>query len=141
RIARAIACDGVLFCVDPWPDVDGRPDPCWLICKRHLQRARVWNRVKILRGLSSEVVTAIPLNIDFAFIDGDHSWSCIENDWQIVSTRLVAGGIVCLHDVVVPAAEPWFQPESTKFYREVIENDRRFNILEVVRTLSVLQKR
>jgi predicted O-methyltransferase YrrM len=54
RIAAALAPDGILFCVDPWPEVNGKPNPCWLICDRHLRRSNVRDRIKILRGFSSE---------------------------------------------------------------------------------------
>src|SRR5438128_6883836 len=31
RSSDLLAKTGVLFCVDPWPDVRGQPNPCWQI--------------------------------------------------------------------------------------------------------------
>src|SRR4051794_4248360 len=54
RIAKALAPEGTLFCVDPWPEAPGQPNPCWLICQRHLRRSGVNHRIEIVRGFSHE---------------------------------------------------------------------------------------
>jgi hypothetical protein len=93
RIAAVLASTGVLFCVDPWPEVSGRQNPCWQICDRHLRRSHLRRRIQIVRGYSGEMEAQIPGNLDFAFIDGDHSWNGISTDWQIVAPRIAPGGV------------------------------------------------
>jgi len=60
RIAGALAPDGFLYCVDPWPENGWGENPCWSICRRHLRRSGMTNRVRILRGCSREMARQIP---------------------------------------------------------------------------------
>jgi predicted O-methyltransferase YrrM len=141
RIAKALASDGALYCVDPWPAADGRLNPCWLICERHLRRSNVWDRIKILRAYSANTEPQLLPDFDFVFIDGDHSWSGIETDWRIVARRLAQGAVICLHDVVVPAEEPWRHFGSVEFYNDVISKDDNFDTIETVYSMAVLRKK
>ena len=102
HIAEALAPDGVLFCVDPWPKLNLNENPNWLICERNLRRSSVLPRIKILRAVSASVRDQLPKDLDFAFVDGDHSWKGIEADWLIVSSRAKRGAVICLHDAVSP---------------------------------------
>ncbi len=140
-IASSLAPGGKLYCIDPWPDAKGRPNPCWQICVRHLRRTGVLGRVQFIRHLSSEVGEELPCGLDFAFVDGDHSWSGISTDWKLVCDRLRSGGIVCLHDTVVPPAEPWRHPDSVRYFEEVVLRDPRFDVIEVVHSMSVLRRK
>ncbi len=140
RIARALARGGILHCVDPWPENESGENPCWSICQRHLRRSGVKERIRILRGYSREMVGQIPETLDFAFVDGDHSWEGITTDWKIVSERMLVGGVVCLHDSFVPAGEEWRYADSCAYFEEVIRNDLRFSLIEVVHSLAVLRK-
>lgn len=141
HIVRGMAPQGVLYCIDPWPEDDGKPNPCWSITERHFKRSKIWDRVKILRDFSSQVQSKIPDQLDFAFIDGDHSWEGIETDWAIVAPKIKSGGILCLHDSVTPEPEPWRVLGSTRFYAEVISKDPSFEVVEIVYSLAVLRKK
>jgi predicted O-methyltransferase YrrM len=140
RIARALAPDGLLHCVDPWPENEAGENPCWSICQRHLRRSGVKNRIRLLRGYSREMASQIPEKLDFAFVDGDHSWEGIKTDWTIVSEKMLFGGVVCLHDSVVPMGEDWRHADSCVYFEEVIRKDPRFSIIELVHSLAVLRK-
>jgi predicted O-methyltransferase YrrM len=37
--------------------------------------------------------------IDFLFIDGDHSYEGVKRDWEMYSTLVRKGGIIAFHDV------------------------------------------
>ena len=141
RIVQAMAPAGVLHCVDPWLEIGGKPNPCWRIAQRHLRRSDVLSRVRIHRDVAANVRDAIPTELDFAFIDGDHSRKGIETDWAIVAPRIQPGGIVCLHDSVTPASEPWRMLDSVKYFAEVIAKDPRFEQLAIVHSLAILQRR
>jgi predicted O-methyltransferase YrrM len=140
RIAGAIVGNGLLYCVDPWPDVAGRPNPCWHITQRHLKRTKTLGRITFIRGLSADVQHLIPNGLDFVFIDGDHSWQGIEVDWSIVATRVVPNGIVCMHDVVTPPEQPWRTLDSVRFFQNVVLNDQRFKLVEVTHSMAVLKR-
>lgn len=141
RITRGLAPDGVLYCVDPWREVGGKPNPCWRICRRHLRRSGALGSVRILRGLSVDVAHLLPAAIDFAFIDGDHSYEGLAADWAIVSRRLMAGGVVCLHDTVATDDPRGAVLPSVAYYDEVIARDPAFERIEVVHRMAVLRRR
>jgi len=142
RIAGALAPGGLLYCVDPWPATEEKRgnNPCWSICERHLRRSGVKNRIRILRGYSREMANRVPAQLDFAFVDGDHSWEGIKADWTIVSEKMLPGGVVCLHDSFTPAGQDWRHLDSCVYFEKVIQNDARFSVIEVVHSLAVLRK-
>ncbi len=140
RIAQMLAPSGRLYCVDPWPEDDGRPNPNLRIFERHLRRTRLSDRIEVVRGFSGLVGDRLPQRVDFAFIDGDHSWEGIETDWKLISPRIKAGGCVCLHDTAVPSDEPWRQPPSVRFFDERIAADPDFSLLETVDSMQVVKK-
>ena len=141
KIAKALAPDGYLICIDPWPEEGAKANPCRLIFARNLRRAGVRERVKVLCAFSRDVESELPADLDFVFIDGDHSWEGIETDWNIVSPRMKQGGIVCLHDTVIPAAESWRAFPSVDYYRQVIAKDELFERVEEVCSMTVLKRR
>ena len=140
-IARSLANGGQLWCVDPWPEDRGLENPCFSIFRRHVSRSGVEGRVRIVRESSGAVTDQLPFELDFAFIDGDHSWAGVDTDWQLVSPRIVSGGYVCLHDSVVPPGEPWRRGlESNRYFDDVIRADNRFHVEETVHSLAVLRR-
>jgi predicted O-methyltransferase YrrM len=140
RIARALAPTGRLYCVDPWPEGDRGEHPCLSICQRHLRRSGVKSRVRILRGYSREMMDRIPDKLDFAFVDGDHSWEGVKIDWTVVSQKMILGGVVCLHDSLVPVGEDWRYLDSCVYFEDVIRADSRFSVIDEVHSLAVLRK-
>ncbi len=141
RIASALAPDGVLFCVDPWPEVNGRLNPCFEICQRHLDRTLTKSRIQVVREFSRNLAgKQIPMEIEFAFIDGDHSWAGIEADWRLIAPRVVIGGVVCLHDTATPLFEPWRRPDSNRFYEETIAQDLAFREMETVHSMRIIRR-
>ena len=131
----------MLHCVDPWFDLRGRANPSRLIALRHLRRSSMIDRCTIHRDLSTNAQGALPAELDFAFIDGDHSWAGVETDWRIVAPRIMRGSCVCLHDSLTPATEPWRKLDSQRFFSEVIALDPAFELVESVHSLVVLRKR
>lgn len=73
------------------------------------------------------------------FVDGDHSWDGIETDWDIVRQKLRRGGVVCLHDAIVPIGNPR-RLNSARFYEEVIEKDRDFVAIGWVDSMVALRR-
>ena len=141
-IARALGDGGKLYCIDPWPDTPGgAANPGFRMFSRHLRRLGLADRVVVLRGFSAEVTDRIPGGLDFIFVDGDHSRAGIEGDWKIVKAKLRPGGIVCLHDTVIPPQEPWRTLDSVRFFEEVISGDPDFRLVRQVHSMTVLEKR
>ena len=131
-IASAMKEGGTLFCVDPWPGTGSRRDPSLKIFEREIVRHRLQDKIRMLRGRSCDVASAIPEAVDFIFVNGDHSLRGISFDWSLVKARLLRGGFACLHDVYVPKDEAWRQLDSARFFSECIVDDPDFHVVDRV---------
>lgn len=140
-IANALNSRGKLYCVDPWEPHNGRENPCWTICRRELKRDDLLSSVIFLQGKSIDMEAVMPAEFDFIFVDGDHTYEGLRDDWGIVLRRLKVGGIVCLHDTTVPEAEPWRQFGSVDFFKEIIRTHPQFEWLECCYSLNILKRR
>lgn len=139
-IAASLALGGRLYCIDPWEPRRGRENPCLSICRRELRKRGLLERVEFVRAESRRAEERLPGGFDFAFIDGDHSLEGIRIDWEIVGRQLAPGGVVCLHDSLVPAAEPWRRPPSVAYFAEVIARSQDFEMIDSCDTLAVLKR-
>jgi Methyltransferase domain len=99
-------------------------------------------KVKLVRELSTEVGRKVPEEVDYVFIDGDHSLRGSTADWTFWSERVGQGGIIALHDTILPI-DKTEQSElgSHKYFRSEIQQDPRFEIVGQQDSLSVLKKR
>jgi predicted O-methyltransferase YrrM len=136
RLRAAMAPDGVLVAVDPFPR--GR-----LGVSLHRRIARrvvaavprgtvLWLETSGAEAVRDPRVLAAPF--DFLFIDGDHSWQGIAGDWQGWTPLLAPGAVVGLHD-----SRATDGAESERFTREVVLRDPRFRVVEELETLTVLE--
>lgn len=139
-IARALADDGKLVCVDPWESKPGKEHPCFSICLRELQRQGVLAKVEFLKGFSHEAEAQMPKECDFVFVDGDHSYQGLETDWGITLRRLKPGGIVCFHDTTVPPGETQRDFGSVRYFNEVIQPHTDFEWIDGCYSLNVLRR-
>ena len=136
EMAAALPPHGKLYCIDPYPSAD-----CLLhVARREMRRKGVHDRVSFLRCTSREALSRLPESIDFAFIDGDHSYDGLRNDWLIVRQLLRGGGIAAFHDTN-RVADFVNTSGAIEFYDEVISSDRDFDHLETVASLNVLRRR
>src|ERR1700722_11855413 len=54
RIAKAMAADGTLYCVDPWEAVKGNINPCHAIFQRQVRRAGLTEKIRVLQTISTQ---------------------------------------------------------------------------------------
>lgn len=141
-IAKALDINGKLFCVDPFEEKNGKKNPGYIMALRQFKKYDVNKKVTFLLGYSTNqaIISQIPNQLDFVFIDGDHSYEGLKNDWQIVLNKLIVGGIVCLHDTTIPKEEPYKNFGSVQFFNENISFDKRFELLENVYSMNVLKR-
>jgi predicted O-methyltransferase YrrM len=78
--------------------------------------------------------------VDFVFIDGDHTYEGLQEDWVAWSELVQAGGIIALHDSRSTPDRNLEQAGSARFTRDVILNDCRFETVETVDSLTVLRR-
>ena len=144
RLRRVMAPDGVLLGVDPFPK--GR---LGFSAQRRIARREVarvpngevrWERKAGVEA-AREWAARGGAPVDFVFIDGDHSFEGLRGDWEAWSGLVAEGGVVALHDSCSSAGRRIEDAGSVRYTREVIRRDPRFEVVEVVDTLTVLRRR
>ena len=107
---------GHLWAVDPhfqnhWSD--NHAEDTYGAMTRHLRAmGQAGKRVTIIRQTTEKAVDQLPPSIDFAFIDGDHSYDGVKLDWDAIRPRLAAFGIVIFHDTL------WDRHRNDPYYRK-----------------------
>jgi hypothetical protein len=134
-----MAPDAVLSAVDPFPT--GR---LGFSAQKRIARyevAQIPNGTVRWLETTGEGATMGHDPVDFIFIDGDHSERGLLGDWWAWSDLVVAGGIVALHDSRSTPFRTIEDAGSVKVTREIILPDRRFEVIDVVDSLTVLRRR
>ena len=136
-LRSVMADDGVVTGIDPHPP--GRLFVSFerLVARREVERQRR-GRAVLRRQFSHDAAIGWNSPIDFLFVDGDHSWNGIERDWRDWTPHIVPGGVVALHDSLGVSHRP--DLDSVRFTREVIAHDSRFRVIDVVETVTVLER-
>jgi predicted O-methyltransferase YrrM len=105
---------GHLWAIDPhevnfWSD--DNPENTLQSLQRNLARVGVTQRVSIVQKRTTEAKDDLPALIDFAFIDGDHSYEGVKQDWEILAPRMNPFGVVVFHDTLWDrhATDPHYQ--------------------------------
>ena len=135
-IAKAMAVDGKLYCVDPY---DGG-EALMQIADRHLRRQGARSKVEFVRAYSQDALPHLPGQVDFMFVDGDHSYDGLKRDWHIVLDRLRPGGVACFHDTSLPADKPAQYCGAAEYFDEHIRTSAGFQHVETVETLNVMRR-
>lgn len=141
-IASTLDSDAILYAIDPF--IAGRAGICWgmPIAKREIAKHRPKCQIKIVRAFSPEANKQVEGDFDFIFIDGDHSLEGIKQDWNDWSVRIQPGGVIGLHDTIVPAHNPKVANlGSHRYFVDHIQYDDRFEILEQIDSLSILRRK
>jgi predicted O-methyltransferase YrrM len=138
ELADASDSDATVYGVDPF--FTGRLGACWglAIAKAYNRDHISRGKVKLIRGLSTEVGDRVPKIVDYVFIDGDHSWNGICADWAFWTNRVARGGIIVLHDVLPIKGQSQFG--SHDFFLRHISKDRQFQVLDTGESLAVLER-
>jgi predicted O-methyltransferase YrrM len=109
---------GRLWAVDPHeitPWNDAQPEHSYDFLRRNLRRAGVANYVEIVRKRTAAATADLPAAIDFAFIDGDHSYEGVKQDWEILRPRMREFSVVAFHDTMWDrhVDDPYYQKWRT----------------------------
>src|SRR5271170_882466 len=100
-LRHAMASDGVLSLVDPYPVGRFGFSAQRLIALKEVSKVRN-GRVRWVRMTGADAgrqfaATGEPA-VDFIFIDGDHSYDGLRQDWEAWSGLVAPGGFIALHD-------------------------------------------
>ena len=139
NIVKSMDEKGILYAIDPF--YKGKLGFCYgeLISSRYVAGSGYSAKVNFIKKLSSEAVRDVPDNIDFIFIDGDHSYNGIKTDWELWSGKLKKGGIIALHDTNFYGMNPSVKSlGSFTYYNDLIRHNKNFELLETVDSMNIL---
>lgn len=102
--------------------------------ERNLREAGLLGWVRPIIAPSAEAVQGWDKPIRLLFIDADHDYDAVKQDYELWSPFLVEGGVLVLHDVGT-----W--PGVTKFYHELLaEEPCAYQEFLAIETMNVLLK-
>jgi cephalosporin hydroxylase len=131
---RLAASDATIVSVDLPSGLLGEGYPKWKL-PFYKSFARDQQRIALIRGDSHdptvyrEVTRMLGTRqLDFLFVDGDHTYEGVKNDFRMYSPLVRKGGLMAFHDIV--SHPPGSGCEVSKFWNEVESN---YNGLEIVK--------
>jgi len=98
-----------------------------------------YSNYHFINDFSFNVVKNWNTPIDYLFIDGDHNYEAVKNDFNSWYPHVVQGGIIALHDSACNRSGPIWWPGPSKFADELI-NDSKLEYLETVYTMTLFKK-
>ena len=141
---RAMASDGLLWAVDPFPPGQLFVNLQRPIARREVHRVRNGG-VRWVRQTGERAATAYrdagEPPADLVFIDGDHSYEGLTADWRAWSPLVRAGGVVALHDSRPTPERPIADAGSVRATSEIVLKDPGFELVEEVDSLTVVRRR
>lgn len=142
-LREVMAEDGALYLIDPF---HLSRIPALNFMKRVARRAVgscQRGNVFWIQKFSNEAVRSWSAHIDFLFIDGDHSESGVERDWNDWSRFVSVGGVVIFHDARVFEGG-WVHQQygPLKLVDRLFRNGRapEWRIAEEVHSLLVVER-
>lgn len=135
---RTMDPDGTLHLIDTYPKVAGL-NLSSIIARRLVEGVRR-GEVEWIRARSDEVARSWSLPIDFLFIDGDHAYDAVRQDWESWSPHVTQGGRVGFHDALLDA--DWMTPDfgSARFVLELLEEDAGWRLAASADSLAVVER-
>lgn len=100
-IASGICTQSKLLCIDTWQNNAMSEGERETFVEFRRNTAAFKHKIHPVKGFSTEVVDdikKISANIDFLFIDGDHSYKGCKSDWETYKPMLKKGSCVIFHD-------------------------------------------
>lgn len=85
--------------------------------------------------LAEDAAPLIPKGLRMAFVDGAHDYEGVKKDVTMVIPKLVAGGILALHD-----ARNWRWPDIGRYVDEELARDPRLEEIGTVETIVAFRK-
>jgi len=142
-LLKAMAPDGLLLAVDPYPTGRFGFSVQRVIAQREIASAAdgsvEWQRLTGVDAARLYAASERP-PVDFIFIDGDHSYDGLRGDWEAWSPLVAPGGVIALHDSRSSAERDIEGAGSVIFTRESILRDPRFRLVESVDTLTIMSR-
>lgn len=135
---RVMDPDGTLVLIDPYPRRFGL-NLSSIIARRlvnRVPRGAVWWR----HERSDEAIRTWDWPIDFLFIDGDHAYEAVRDDFQQWSRHVTPDGTVAFHDALLGPS--WMTPDfgSARFVQELIDSGDGWSLVDRADSLAVFRR-
>jgi predicted O-methyltransferase YrrM len=129
---------GTLHLIDTYPKVAGLNMSS--IIARRLVGTVPRGQVDWIRARSDEAARDWSLPIDFLFIDGDHAYEAVRQDWEDWSPYVTPSGRVGFHDALLDA--DWMTPDfgSARFVAELLEEASEWRLAAGADSLAVVER-
>lgn len=117
-----------LYLIDPWCGYGGMDghgvigdDADAQLCYEHAIKimAEFGDKIIFIKAKSENAVKAIPYNMDFVYIDGNHRYEYVKKDIELYYPKVKIGGVLAGHDFksgeagVKRAVEEYFDTDYT----------------------------
>jgi predicted O-methyltransferase YrrM len=141
RLRSVIATDGTLYLVDPHPPGVIGISFTRMIARRAVRSVPRGSAVWVRRR-SHGAAADWDQEIDFLFIDGDHSFEGVFQDWNEWSPYVKPGGHVALHDARV-AGGSWAGPKDgpARLFESIIAPSGDWDLVGDAVSTVVIQRR
>ena len=141
RLREAMAPGATLIAIDPYPPGRSGLNYQKIIAAHEVAAVQkgtvIWLRQRSVDALQNPCVRAALF--DFVFVDGDHTYEGLRQDWEGWAPLIGPGGVIALHDSL--AVEGKVDAGSIRYSNDVVIHDPRFEVVEEVFTLRVLRRR
>lgn len=104
--------------------------------KAHLHRWTFWQDYSFNVHLKIN-----DLSLGFVFIDGDHTYDAVKQDYDLYFSKVKQGGLIFLHDSRMFRGGANFHIGSSKFTDEIIANDSRIELIGEAFSLTCFLKK
>ena len=144
-LCRSMHPEGVLSLVDPYEPALKIERLLGFSCSRLVARRtiRPWARRTRFVQRTSLAAAELPFGapIDLVFIDADHSYDAVRNDFLAWSPKLASDGLIALHDSRVCDARPDLGPSAgpVRLSSEIAAGQfEGWRLVDTVDSLSVI---
>jgi hypothetical protein len=99
-----------------------------------------YENFKFIKDYSFNVVKTWDKKIDYLFIDGDHNYDAVKQDFEDWFIHVSEDGVIAFHDSAANRGGPFFWGGPSDFADELL-NDNRLEYLETVNTMTIFKKK
>ena len=99
----------------------------------------IYPKFVFIKDYSYNVVKTWDKEIDYLFIDGDHNYEAVKQDFTDWFPHVKSGGVISFHDSAANRGGPKFWPGPSQFVDEILY-DERLKYINTVQTMTIFKK-
>jgi hypothetical protein len=101
-----------------------------------------WSRFRFIKDYSTFVHNQFEDGtIDAIFIDGDHRYEAVKEDYELYFPKIKSGGLIFFHDSRMYRDGAPFHVGSSQFVSEIIDTDTNIELVGEAFSLTCFKKR